>query len=192
MTLGQRSMDMQPDDDNGFQASAPGNRRIAGEIKWFDRRRGFGFVLPEDGSEDILIHCSTIEPLGRRDLPEGCAVTCEYRDGAKGRHVVTLLQFDENCEELVQAPARAQPRHLHAIDSDQEFVPATVKWFSRVRGYGFLESPAVDDDVFVHMETLRDAGFGPVEPEDRMMIQIGEGKKGPMAITVRQDHRQLD
>ena len=85
MTLGQRLMDMQPEDDNGFQASAPGNRRIAGEIKWFDRRRGFGFVLPEDGSEDILIHCSTIEPLGRRDLPEGCAVTCEYRDGAKGR-----------------------------------------------------------------------------------------------------------
>lgn len=163
--------------------------RASGEIKWFDRRRGFGFIVPTDGGEDILIHCSTIEPHGRRDLPEGCVVECEFRHGPKGRHVVTLVSFDPDCEEGCEQASRQLERRLHAIDSDADFVQAKVKWFSRVRGYGFLESPDVDEDIFLHMETLREAGFGPASPEDALMVQVGEGKNGPLAVTVRQDHR---
>nr|WP_232343546.1 cold-shock protein [Novosphingopyxis sp. YJ-S2-01] len=163
--------------------------RASGQIKWFDRRRGFGFIIPDDGSDDILIHCSTIEPHGRRDLPEGCDVECTFRDGPKGRHVVELISFDPECAEESDRAHRHHEHRLHAIDSDDSFISATVKWFSRVRGYGFLESPDVADDIFLHMETLREAGMGPASPDDRLMVQIGEGKKGPLAVTVRQDHR---
>ncbi|WP_420606126.1 cold shock domain-containing protein [Novosphingopyxis sp.] len=165
--------------------------QAAGQIKWFDRRRGFGFIVPDDGGEDILIHCSTIEPHGRRDLPEGCDVACAFRQGPKGRHVVTLVSFDLECADQSDLALRHSEPRLRAIDSDADFVAAKVKWFSRVRGYGFLEAEDVEEDIFLHMETLREAGFGPASPDDQLMVQVGDGKKGPLAITVRQDHRLL-
>ena len=191
MPLESRPADMDhPADANDNQPGGTTQMlRASGQIKWFDRRRGFGFIIPDDGSDDILIHCSTIEPHGRRDLPEGCDVECTFRDGPKGRHVVELISFDPECAEESDRAHRHHEHRLHAIDSDDSFISATVKWFSRVRGYGFLESPDVADDIFLHTETLREAGMGPASPDDRLMVQIGEGKKGPLAVTVRQDHR---
>lgn len=190
MTLESRPSEMHPDDSTDLREGVIEDIvRASGQIKWFDRRRGFGFIIPEDGSDDILIHCSTIEPHGRRDLPEGCDVECEFRQGPKGRHVVTLVSFDpEGVEECDRAAQQLEHR-LRAIDSDDNFIEAKVKWFSRVRGYGFLESPEVEEDIFLHMETLREAGFGPASPDDQLMVQVGDGEKGPLAVTVRQDHR---
>ena len=61
----------------------PETQTVSGHIKWFDSQRGFGFLVPDAESDaptdsDILIHWSVLEPLGRRDLPEQAAVTCEY------------------------------------------------------------------------------------------------------------------
>lgn len=159
----------------------------SGAIKWFDRRRGFGFILPEDGTDDILIHCSTIEPHGRRELPEGCVVECEFRDGPKGRHVVKLVSFDPETLGDCEDAARKLDRRLRAIDVDENFIAAKVKWFSRVRGYGFLEAEEIDADIFLHMETLREAGFTAAAPDDVLLIQVGEGEKGPLAVCVRED-----
>ena len=118
MALESRPAVMHPDDsnDNSPGDERPDDMRAAGQIKWFDRRRGFGFIVPDDGSDDILVHCSTIEPHGRRDLPEGCDVECIFRQGPKGRHVVTLLSFDPDCVDDSDRALRISEPRLHAID----------------------------------------------------------------------------
>jgi CspA family cold shock protein len=55
-----------------------------GTVKWFNESKGFGFIAPSDGSEDVFVHFSAIQGGGFRTLREGQAVTFETEKGQKG------------------------------------------------------------------------------------------------------------
>ncbi len=55
-----------------------------GVVKWFDEAKGFGFIAPEDGSNDVFVHYSTIEGKGFRTLAEGQRVEFDSKTGPKG------------------------------------------------------------------------------------------------------------
>ena len=55
-----------------------------GTVKWFNATKGFGFITPEDGGEDVFVHHSEIQMQGYRDLPEGQRVEFEVTQGQKG------------------------------------------------------------------------------------------------------------
>jgi CspA family cold shock protein len=56
-----------------------------GTVKWFNATKGFGFITPEDGGEDLFVHQSEIQMQGYRDLPEGQRVEFEVTQGQKGK-----------------------------------------------------------------------------------------------------------
>lgn len=56
----------------------------AGTVKWFNDAKGYGFIVPEEGGEDIFVHHSSIEGTGFKTLAEGQAVTFEMEQGQKG------------------------------------------------------------------------------------------------------------
>ena len=55
-----------------------------GKVKWFNEKKGFGFITPDDGSEDLFVHHSNIEGQGFRSLQDGQAVEYEVGEGRKG------------------------------------------------------------------------------------------------------------
>jgi CspA family cold shock protein len=55
-----------------------------GTVKWFNESKGYGFITPQDGGEDVFVHFSAIQGNGFRTLTEGQTVTFEAERGPKG------------------------------------------------------------------------------------------------------------
>ena len=168
---------------------------FAGFVKWFDATRGFGFVVDEAVDGDILIHFSVLKEHGRRSLPEGAGITGTMVRQQRGYQALTIATID-----LATAlPTPVRPAHGEGLRSDRsaladaagDYEPVEVKWFNRVKGYGFLvrgEQPASgEDDIFVHMETVRQAEMADLEPGQRLKARIAAGRKGLTAVELRAD-----
>ena len=66
----------------------------AGTVKWFSNAKGYGFIAPEDGGEDIFAHFSAITMDGYKTLKKGQPVEFECSDGPKGKHAIDIKPVD--------------------------------------------------------------------------------------------------
>ena len=158
-------------------------QEIVGQIKWFDLAKGYGFIKPAVGCQgDILLHQTCVRQSGFKAAYEGAKVVCEAVQGPKGLQARRLLSLDNSTAQLGEAlPPRgtrytAEPRGP-AFD-------ATVKWFNRGKGYGFVSRGPDTPDVFVHMETLRRSGIRELRQGQRVRVRAGDGPKGELAAEV--------
>ncbi|MEO7864949.1 MAG: cold shock domain-containing protein [Sphingomicrobium sp.] len=171
---------------------------ITGRVKWFDATRGFGFLVSDDVEGDILIHFSTLREHDRRSVPEGTTITCIPVQGERGLQAGRILSIDissalpQPAHSSISPADRADRKEL--TDTAGGFEVVEVKWFNRVRGYGFLIRPAteVGEDIFVHMETIREAGLSELDPGQRLEARIAASGKGLTAVELRALERSPD
>lgn len=172
--------------------SLPEGMNCTGRVKWFDATRGFGFLVSDDCNGDILIHFSVLKEHGRRSLPEGATVECIAAHQDRGFQARKILSIDLSTA-LPMPPRPVHPTAERAdrkalTDSAGEYEPVEVKWFNRVKGYGFLNRAAEGEegeDIFVHMETVRQSQIVDLQPGQQLEARIAEGRKGLTAVELR-------
>ena len=156
---------------------------ISGRIKWFDVAKGYGFIVPEGDLPDVLLHVTVLRRDGYATAPEGAHIVCEAQRRAKGLQVLRIVSMDES---TAVHPAELQAPRTHVqVTPIGGFEIAVVKWFNRMRGFGFLTRGEGTEDIFVHMETLRRYGIADLKPGDSLLVRFGYGSKGLMAAEVR-------
>jgi CspA family cold shock protein len=163
---------------------------ISGVIKWFDVAKGFGFIVPDNGMPDVLLHVTCLRRDGFQTAYEGARVVCEVMQRSKGLQAFRVVSMDES---TAIHPAQMPPPRTHVtVTPTSGLERAQVKWFNRLRGFGFLTRGEGTPDIFVHMETLRRFGIAELRPGQTVLVRFGPGSKGLMAAEVRPDGGPLN
>lgn len=161
---------------------------VYGSIKWFDPGKGYGFITQPNGRPDVFLHVSCLRGAGYETAYEGTTVHCEavQEENGKGWKAWRILSMDES---TAIHPSQLPQRTHVIVQAESGWERAMVKWFNRVRGFGFLTLGERTPDIFVHMETLRRFGFSELRPGQIILVRWGKGTKGCMAAELKPNPR---
>lgn len=155
---------------------------VRGTLKWFDAVKGYGFIVPDDNSGDILLHYSVLRDIGQRSLPEGTSIHCTVVERSKGKQAARVLEVDTSSAEPTMADGASAAQ---LVEPEGDFMSVTVKWFNRAKGYGFVTRGEGTQDIFVHAETLRHFGLINLQPGQPLEVRIGSSNKGPQVADIQ-------
>lgn len=158
-------------------------RVVIGRVKWFDASKGFGFIVGDDNEGDILLHANVLRNFGQGSVSDNARICVRVQRTQRGEQATEVL-------EILPPDAEDRAPIEDLGDSDMARIallplePARVKWFDKVKGFGFANVFGRHEDVFIHIEVLRRSGFADLEPGEAVGLRIIEGKRGRMAAQV--------
>ena len=177
---------------NAF-ASSPGEAaRLSGKIKWFNRSKGFGFIVPDDGTSDVFLPLAVLERSGFGEAPDGASITFEWVQGPKGRAATQVLDLDASTA-TPRAPRERggfRPRDGGGNGGGNgpvgpaESLDGVVKWYDPARGFGFVLPNDGSKDIFVHITALRRSGIDGLEPGQPVRMMVSEARRGREASSI--------
>lgn len=156
--------------------------RVRGSVKWFDPGKGFGFIVSDSGGPDILLHVNALRNFGQSSVCDRAMVDVTVQQTQRGLQVVEVFEIqppvsetgDENdANPMAEADVLALPLE-----------PARVKWFDKIKGFGFANVFGRPEDVFIHMEALRRSGFADLQPGEAVGLRVTDGERGRMAVVI--------
>jgi cold shock protein len=156
---------------------------VSGFIKWFDAAKGYGFIMPDNGGMDVLLHVTVLRNGGFVAAPEGARIVVEAVARQRGFQAFRVLSIDPTT--AIHPSMMPQAKTHVTVTPNSGLERAVVKWFNRLRGFGFVTTGEGAPDIFVHMETMRRYGITELVPGDTVLVRYGDSPKGLMAAEIR-------
>lgn len=87
-----------------------------GKVKWFNNAKGYGFILPDEGGDDLFAHYSSIQMNGYKTLKAGQSVSYDTVKGDKGLHAVNIKAvYSDDSTEIKESAEQTLPNHLETV-----------------------------------------------------------------------------
>ena len=168
----------------GIYEDSTGVRRVQGQVKWFNPHKGFGFIVSDEGGPDILLHANVLKNYGVSSIGENCPIEIYVENTSRGFQALQIIGISppDDTERNESSPGFG-----NFDESEIEglpLMPARVKWFDKLKGYGFANIFGRDDDVFIHMDVVRRCGMPNPQPGEALAIRVKNGKRGQMALEI--------
>lgn len=157
--------------------------QVRGHVKWFDPAKGYGFVVSDTGGPDILLHVNVLRNFGQSSVADGAQIEIMTHRTERGVQAVEIVSIapPERDETMVLSDfIDLEPDVIRAAPLE----PARVKWFDKGKGFGFANVFGRNEDVFLHIEVLRQSGLADLQPGEALAMRVIDGKRGRMAAEV--------
>ncbi|WP_277925962.1 cold-shock protein [Sphingomonas lacusdianchii] len=181
----------------GFGGGSGGGRgmppQVVGEatgvVKFFNAQKGFGFVVRDDGGEDVFVHISAVEQAGLSALAEGQPMGFTLVDRG-GRISATDLKIDGEPMPVTGGGAPREPRDAGPRGGGMggpqrqltgERASGVVKFFNAMKGFGFIQRDDGQPDAFVHISAVERAGLPTLNEGDRLEFELEVDRRGKHA-----------
>jgi len=158
----------------------------SGTVKWFNSQKGFGFITPASGGEDLFVHQSAIKAEGFRTLQEGETVKFDIvEEGGKSKATNCEGQGDVKGSGGGGGRRSTAPKKWpEGVDPSEGKQIGMVKWFNSDKGFGFVAPASGGDDLFVHQSAIHSPGFRSLMEGEEVEFKVVEEKGKMKAIDV--------
>ena len=146
-----------------------------GKVKFFNAQKGFGFIVQDDGGDDVFVHISQVERAGLKGLAEGQGLRYSLVDRG-GKVSASDIQIEGDLIEVPDRPAGRPRRELTG-----EKATGTVKFFNSMKGFGFIQRDDGQPDAFVHISAVERAGMSGLEEGDKLEFELEVDQRGKTA-----------
>lgn len=155
---------------------------VAGVVKWFDPGKGFGFIVSDTSKDDILLHANVLRNYGQSSVADGARIVFIAQATTRGVQATHVLSIEPPVStDLTLADfEHLAPEELATL----ELEPARVKWFDKLKGFGFANVWGQNEDIFIHAEVLRRSGLADLSAGEAVNLRVMTGQRGKMAAEV--------
>jgi cold shock protein len=156
-----------------------------GVVKFFNPQKGFGFIVRDDGGEDVFVHISAVEQAGLTDLADGQPLEFTLVDRG-GRISATNLRIEGEPMAVERSGGGASAGGAGGGGGPQrqltgEKASGTVKFFNAMKGFGFIQRDDGQPDAFVHISAVERAGMPTLNEGDRLEFELEVDRRGKYA-----------
>ena len=150
---------------------------IEGIVKWFDPVKGYGFIVPNDGGVDVLVHHSTLRRGGYDILYPQARIKCTIIQRQQGFQADKIIAVD-NSEAIIPTGNPRPTAILSDITDVPDFKQAEVKWFNRVRGFGFVNVEPNGQDISCSWKSCANRGLKRWCPDNSCWFVLEPARRG--------------
>jgi CspA family cold shock protein len=170
----------------GFRGGGGGGMppQVVGEgkgvVKFFNPQKGFGFIVRDDGGEDVFVHISAVEQAGLTDLADGQPLEFTLVDRG-GRISATNLRIEGDPMPVERSGGGGAGGSGPQRQLTGEKASGTVKFFNAMKGFGFIQRDDGQPDAFVHISAVERAGMPTLNEGDRLEFELEVDRRGKYA-----------
>jgi len=153
-------------------------KRIETTVRWYDPRKGYGFLATEHHVADIMIHFSDLDLVKCPYIIQGDKIVCDISFRNSRLKVERVIEVKYVSPEKRSHSSFAESQLTPSEHENLEEMEGTVKWYNPQKGYGFVLPHDGRKEIFLHASVVRMAGYKSLEPGLRVLVKVLNSERG--------------